>query len=149
MRQRRGLRSHLAAVARWQRDDRGSSTVEAVILFPVFLLLIFAAVQAGVFFYGRSAALAAAQQGLQAARVENGTTDAATGAAQRFLRSGGSGGALLDNVTISPNRSADTATVTVSGSVPSLIPGATFTVTQSASGTVERLTSPSTTGAGT
>lgn len=134
------------AAATRLRDERGSSTVEAVILFPVFLLLIFAAVQAGVFFYGRSAALAAAQQGLQAGRVENGTTSAATDAAQRFIHSRGSGGALLNNVTITPSRTVDTTTVTVSGTVPSLIPGATFTVTQSASGTVERIT---TSGAGT
>jgi Flp pilus assembly protein TadG len=136
--------AHLATLKRRLRNDRGSSVVEAVVILPLFLLLIFTLVQAGLFYYGRSAALAAAQQGLQAARVENGTTTAATLAAQTFLRSPRSGGSLLDNLTITPTRTAVTTTVTVSGTVPSLLPGTTFTVTQTATGTVERVTVPGT-----
>ncbi len=34
--------------------------------------------------------------------------------------------------------------MTVSGTVPSLLPGTTFTVTQTATGTVERVTVPGT-----
>jgi len=139
---RQGVGAHLATLRRRLREDRGSSVVEAVVIFPVFLLIIFALIQAGLFYYGRSAALAAAQQGLQAARVENGNTAAATLAAQNFLTSPRSGGALLDNLTITPTRTAVTTTVTVSGTVPSLIPGTTFTVTQTATGTVERVTAP-------
>lgn len=122
------------------RSDRGASAVEAVILYPVVLLLIFATVQAGLFYYGRATALAAAQQGLQAARVETGSTTTGLGAAQEFLGEAGSGGGLLDNVTITPTRTAATTTVTVSATIPSLVPGATFAVSQTATGTVERVT---------
>lgn len=141
-------RAHLAVLLDRLRQDQGSSVVEAVIIFPVFLLIIFGSVQAGIFFYGRSAALAAAQQGLQAARVEAGSTAAATTAAQDFLAGPGSGGGLLDAVTITPTRTAATSTVTVAGTVPSLIPGATFTVSQTATGTVERVTTPDAPGTG-
>jgi Flp pilus assembly protein TadG len=120
------------------RDERGSVTVEAVVLFPLVLLLIFGAIQAGLYYYARSIAMAAAEQGLQSERTEQGTTGAGAGATQTFL-SGASKG-LLTGTAVIPTRTATTAAITVTGQVPSLIPGLTLTVSQTAAGAVERIT---------
>lgn len=118
--------------------DRGSVTVESVIVFPVVLLLIFGAIQAGVYYYGRSIASAAAEQGLQAARAEKGSAGDGAARAQAFLATSSRG--VLTNTAVRPSRDAATATITVTGQAPSLIPGMTFTVSQSATGAVERVT---------
>lgn len=141
-RRERGTRHHHLTRL---RDDRGSVSVETVIVFPVVLLLIFGAVQAGLFYYGRTTALAAAQQGVQASRVENGSAAAGTAAARSFLAGPSS---LLDNVTVTPRRDAVSTSVTVAGTIPTLLPGFTFTVTQTATDTVERVTTRTTGGAG-
>jgi len=124
--------------ARRGRDDRGSVTVESVILFPVVLLIIFGSIQAGLYYYGRSIASAAAEQGLQAARAEKGTAGDGATRAQDFLTTSSKG--ILTDTAVRPARDAVTATITVTGQTPSLVPGMTFTVSQSASGTVERIT---------
>ena len=49
--------------------DEGSTTLELAILFPVLLLVVTALVQYGLWFHARSVALAAAQEGVSAARV--------------------------------------------------------------------------------
>jgi len=120
------------------RDERGSVTVEAVILFPLALLLIFGAIQGGLYFYARSIATAAAEQGLQSARTEKGTAGAGGASAQQFLTASSKG--LLTDTGVTPTRTATTAAVTVTGTTPSLIPGFTFTVSQTAAGAVERVT---------
>lgn len=119
--------------------ERGSVTVESVILFPLALLLIFGAIQGGLYYYARSIATAAAEQGLQAARTEQGSAASGGASAQQFLTGGGSKG-LLTDITVDPTRTATTAAVTVTGAVPSLIPGLTLTVSQIAAGAVERVT---------
>lgn len=120
------------------RDERGSVTVEAVILFPLALLLIFGTIQGGLYFYARSIAAAAAEQGLQSARTEQGTAAAGGASAQQFLTVSSKG--LLTDTGVTPTRTATTAAVTVTGTAPSLIPGFTFTVSQTAAGAVERVT---------
>ncbi len=118
--------------------ERGSVTVEAVILFPLALLLIFGAIQGGLYYYARSIAMASAEQGLQTARTEKGTAAAGGASAQQFLTGASKG--LLTATGVNPTRTANTASVTVTGQVPSLVPGLTLTVSQTASGSVERVT---------
>lgn len=127
------------------RDDRGSVATETVIVFPVVVLLIFVVVQAGLFYYGRSSALAAAQQGVQASRVENGSAAAGAAAARDFLTGPGD---LLTDVTVTQSRGAVDTTITVAGTIPTLLPGVTFTVNQTATGTVERVTTRTSGGRG-
>ncbi|WP_307969638.1 TadE/TadG family type IV pilus assembly protein [Salinispora arenicola] len=65
--------------SRWPRrlaDDRGSTNIEMAILFPVFVMLILLGVQVALVFYGRTVALAAAQQGA-AAEAAYGAADGA------------------------------------------------------------------------
>lgn len=122
--------------------DRGSVTIQIVILAPVMFLFLFMAVQAGLWFHARSLALGAAMDGARVAAGEAATSGAGAAAAADFLTQGGGDGVLLD-AGISGARSATTATVTVTGTAPSVIPGWAPTITQSASLPVERITGTS------
>jgi Flp pilus assembly protein TadG len=94
------------------RTDRGSATVEVAIALPVVLLLLMLVVQAGVYFHTRAVATTAAHKGLDALRVEEGSTRAARDATEDFLdRNAGA----LDAPSVQVDRGGDTAEVTVSG----------------------------------
>lgn len=118
--------------------ERGSASVELVVLMPLLLLTVFSGVQAAVYYHASSLALAAAQEGARAAARENATLAAGTSAATAFLTD--TAGDSLTAVTITGSRTPVTATITVGGSSLSLVPGWTPTVTQSASLPVERIT---------
>lgn len=122
------------------RDERGSATLVLIILMPVILLITFGTIQGALYYHARTVALAAAQEGLRETRVENGTASAGARSAQQFLAQTGDG--YLEAVTVTPSRSATTATVTVTGSCLMLVPGMpSLAISQSASGPVERFTS--------
>ncbi|CAM3422502.1 TadE family protein [Occultella aeris] len=112
-------------------------TLEAVIVLPAVLLLIFVAIQAGLWFHAREVAMHAASAGSTAASAENATnTDGAT-AAQGFVDQVGA----LGDVSITIDSAAETVTVTVSGQAPSIVPGMPLpTITQSSTAAIERWT---------
>lgn len=56
-----------------RHDERGSTTIEMVIVFPVVMSILWLALQAAIGYYGRTAALAAAESGARASAVEHGT----------------------------------------------------------------------------
>lgn len=125
---------------RWGTRDRGSVSLELVIVFPVFLLLIFGGIQGAMYYYGRSIALAAAQEGSRAAAAQNGSSGTGYSAATTFIAKAG-GGDVLQGTQISSSQSATAATVTVRGSSLSILPGwGGPDITQSASAPLERLT---------
>ena len=130
-----------ARLRSWLRDERGSATLSLAIVFPVVLLLIFSAVQGGLYYYARSVALAAAEEGLRDARAEGGTSDAGAQRARAFLADAG-GASILEGSAVTTSRSATTTSVTVAGTAPSVLPGMTFTISQTASGPIERVTVP-------
>lgn len=120
--------------------DRGSVSLELVIVFPVLLLIIFGGIQGAMYYYGRSIALAAAQEGSRVAAAQNGSTGAGYAAATTFITQAG-GTDVLQGSQISSSRSATDATVTVRGSSLSILPGlGGLDITQSASAPLERLT---------
>lgn len=124
------------------RDERGSVSLELSVVFPVVLLLIFGTIQGALYYHARNVALAAAQEGVVDARVENGSAGAGVARAQDFLTDAG-GSSVLLNASVSSNRSATEVTITVRGAVPSVLPGVSgLTLTQSASGPLERVTAP-------
>lgn len=123
---------------RHRRRDSGSVSVELVVLMPLLLMIVAAGVQGAVYYYARSLALAAAQEGARAAAIPGATEATGTAAASAFLAD--HGGNSLTNLTIAGRRTPTTATITVHGSSLSLIPGWAPTVTQSADLPVERLT---------
>ena len=102
-------------------DERGSASLELVVVFPVLMLLFFAAIQAGVYFYGRSVALAAAQEGARAAARETGSAGEGQAAAVGFADR--AGGQLIQSLSVSSRRGGQTAAVTVRGRSLSLLPG--------------------------
>lgn len=122
----------------WSGDDRGSASMQLVVLMPVMFAAMFIGVQGAVWYHARTIAYAAAQQGAAAAAAENATTGAATSAASSFVHH--KGGDVLTAASVHSHRSAATATVTVSGTVLSVLPGLHFTVHQTAAAPVERLT---------
>lgn len=129
---------------RGPRDDRGSAALEMAFIAPVFLLLVFFGIQAGLWAYGRSVALAAAREGVAQLRVVPDEQSAA--AAEPVVRAhveqfaGAIGRESLLGPRASTRWSADRGEVSVevTGRVVSLVPGLDLTTTQRASGTVER-----------
>jgi Flp pilus assembly protein TadG len=123
-----------------RRDDAGSVSLELAVIFPAVLLLIVAAVQAGLLFHARHLAQAAAQEALRATRQYDGTTSAGQQAATGLLSQ--SAGDLLAGRHISIQRSPTEADVSITGHAISLLPGITLTVSAKAAGPVERVTTP-------
>ncbi|WP_336921819.1 TadE family protein [Aquipuribacter sp. SD81] len=120
--------------------DRGATTLELVVLFPVMLLLVFGILQGVFWYHARTVALAAAGSGVAVTRTEQGTSAAGRAAASDFVERAG-GGEVLAGVQVQAARSATEASVTVSGRAPSLLPGLPGPpVRQTATGPVERVT---------
>ncbi len=116
--------------------NRGTSIVEFVITMPALLAAILLIVQIGLWQYARHVALAAAQEGDRAARAYNGTANDGRQAAERYLA--GLAPTLLQEPTVTADRSVSTATVRVRGRVRLILPGLAFTVSEESSGPVER-----------
>lgn len=131
---RTSRRTRLAAVA---RDDSGMTTLEVAVLFPITLILIFGIAQTALWYMARSAALAAAQEGVTAGRAYNAQPGAGPAAANAFLDA--QVGDILNGSQIGiPNSPAGTLRITVSGTSLSLIPGWKINVSQSAQGPLEK-----------
>nr|WP_281260558.1 TadE family protein [Kineococcus rhizosphaerae] len=136
---RRGLRDGLRRALAGAGQDRGEAVVQAAVLFPFLIILTFAIIQAGIWFYARSAALNAAEEGLQAARAENGSSAAAVAASDSFLQRAASGSVL--NPSTQVDVSPLTISVTVSGestSIVDFLPLPRFS--QTVTGATERFT---------
>ncbi len=120
--------------------DRGSSSLELLIVFPLLLTLVFALVAGALGYHARNVALAAADEGLRAATNETGDVAAGAGAATDFLASSG-GSRFLSGVEITTATSGEEVSVTVRGSSLSLLPGIPgLPVAQTAAGPRERFT---------
>lgn len=120
-------------------DDRGSTSLQLVIVMPALLLAFFGALQAGLFYQARAVALAAAEEGTRVASTENGSAAGGRRAAASFASR--VGGSWLQGQSVSGSRGVATATVTVTGRSLSLIPGYDgFPISQTASLPVERIT---------
>jgi Flp pilus assembly protein TadG len=121
------------------RSERGSTSVQMVILMPVLFLVMFLGLQAALFYHARTVAIAAAQQGARAAGAETGSASDGIAAAKSFIAAAG-GSDVLEHASVSGSRSATQATVTVQGAALSVIPGWSPMVQQSATVPVERIT---------
>lgn len=110
-----------------------------VILMPLMFSILFLGVQAALYFYARSVAITAAQQGAQAAAFEGASRNDGCRAAQAFLNRVGGGG-VIDHAQVTCQRSATTTTVSVTGTSLSLVDGWSLEVHQQATSTVEKVT---------
>ena len=132
-----------AGAAPARGSERGFVTLELVVLFPVVLLVIFGVIQGALFFHGRNVALAAAEQGVRAARTDGQSAPAPTATAQarQFLLDTDELANFTD-LTITPAVTATEVRLTVTGRTVSLLPGLPGPqVSATASGPRERFTS--------
>jgi len=138
---RRRVRQGVRQCAGTGQRDRGRAALEFVVIFPFFMLLIAAALQAALWFSARNAALASAQEGLRAARTQTGTPAAGRTAAADYASqvAGGQLNGASVQVSVGANQ---TITVRVTGTVPSFLPGVNLRVAQQASGPKERWVPP-------
>ena len=123
------------------RNERGSVSIQLVILLPALFAVMFLGMQAALFYHARTVAIAAAQEGAKAAGGENGKESDGVQAAEAFIADAG-GDDVLTGATTTANRTGTTATVVVQGHSLSVIPGWSPVVRQVASVPVERLTAP-------
>ncbi len=124
-----------------RRGERGSVSIELVIILPTLFAVMFLGMQAALYYHARTVAIAAAQEGARAAGGEQGKTSDGIAAATSFVDDAG-GDDVLIGASASANRTATVATVTVEGQSLSVIPGWSPVVRQSATVPVERLTAP-------
>lgn len=122
--------------------DTGAETVSLAVLFPIAIVLILGGVQAGLYWDARNVLAAAAQAGANTGRVLHATTDDATSAATSFVTR--SGTRRISHPAVSAERTADTVTVTVTGTAQKIIPipGIEFRISMGATAPVERWTAP-------
>lgn len=119
--------------------DRGSFTLELAILFPTFLLLVLVIVQAALYFFARSIAMSAAQEGARTARLQGHQLTEGQLAATRFATDQGDG--VLTNTSVSTTGSTPTqVSVAVTGRVLTVVPGLSLTIRQVAQAPRERYT---------
>jgi Flp pilus assembly protein TadG len=121
--------------------DTGALTLSYMIVIPVFLAALMVIVQASLWYLARQAALAAARQGADAARVLHAPAGAGSRAALAFARSAGHG-FLIEPKASAVGSTAVTVQITVTGRVPDLVPGLPISVSQVARAPVEKFTTP-------
>jgi Flp pilus assembly protein TadG len=113
---------------RW-RDDRGALTLSYVAILPFVFLFMMVLIQASFWFLARNAALAAARQGADAARALHASRAAGPAAAMAFARQAGEGYLGAPRATAGGSTGA-TISITVTGHVPSFIPGLIVSVSE-------------------
>lgn len=116
------------------RDERGMTTIQVAILFPVVLFWIMLIVQYGLWWHAKQVANAAAAEAVDAAQISTGTARDGEDAAASYLAQSGN----LDNVTITVTREPAVVTVEVHGDAPQLVPGVAWSVTARSTAPVER-----------
>src|SRR5207237_2826251 len=99
-----------------RRGQAGSATLQTVLVMPLLLLMITAIVQFALWYHAAHIAIAAAQDGARAARVEGGSTQAGQARAQQLLDQLGTGVLIHPSITVT--RDAEVARVEVRGFAP-------------------------------
>ncbi len=116
------------------RDERGMTTIQVAILFPVVLFWIMLIVQYGLWWHAKQVANAAAAEAVDAAQVSTGSARDGEDAAASYLAQSGN----LDNIAVTVSREPTVVTVEVRGDAPQLVPGFEWSVTARSTAPVER-----------
>ncbi|WP_323384913.1 TadE family protein [Streptomyces calidiresistens] len=124
-------------------NDRGASAIEFVVLTPIMFFMIFAAVQFALYSFAEHVAKAAAQAGARTARAEadaNPGTWAGSASEKSYDYLHQIGRGLFEgSPVVRVERPAEyTVRVTVTGNVPTIVPGMSLQVTAVSEGPVER-----------
>ena len=118
--------------------DRGSSTLGAILVIPVMILLTMLVLQFAMLWHGKHVAAAVAQTGVQGAAGYR--FSAADGQAQAEGYLADVAPNLLRDAAVTVDRTAATVTARVTARIPSVLPFTEFDVQESATGPVERFT---------
>jgi TadE-like protein len=105
---------------RGQSRESGFSTLEAVLVFPVLLLLVMLIIQFALWYHASDLATAAAQDGVRAARLNGATAADGTARANELLDQ--TGRSILQGRDIRVDRGLDATRAEVRGSCIALIP---------------------------
>lgn len=123
------------------RDERGAtSVIQLVLIFPALLMMLMSIIQFGLLAHARNVAEQAAQEGAATARRFDGTEAEAKADALTYLTL--LGPQTLQDRGVTVNRGSQSATVTITGTVISLVPGVNLSVSESSTGPVERYVPP-------
>lgn len=115
-------------------DDRGATSLAVALLTPVFVVLMFAAVQAALWGHARTVARVAAHDAAaQVARFDARDGDAQASARARLA------GTSMSDVAVSINNGVDLVVVTVTATAPGIIVGTSRPISVTAAVPVERI----------
>jgi Flp pilus assembly protein TadG len=117
-------------------DERGESATEMVLAVPVLMLLVFLVIQFGLWYHANHVAEAAAQEGVRAARVVDGSAAAGQARAAEFM--GEAAPSLVRGTVVVATRTDEQAAVEVTGELQSIVPGLRLPVRAEARSPVER-----------
>ena len=126
------------------RGDRGASALELTLVAPGLLVFVFFSIQAGLYFYGRAVAEQAAREGVSRLRLAQTTTISASirddvqRAVEAYAVAVGRETLLDPEAVAEYDADAGKVSVTVRGSVITLVPGLDLEVTQRVFGEIER-----------
>lgn len=123
-----------------RRADDGYTVLEAALVLPVMVFLTMLVIQYALLWHGRHVAEAAAREGLQAASAYRSTPAAGQSAAAEYLHKVAPH--LLQRPSVTASGAAGSVTVSVHAVVPSLLGFAQLSVTETATGPVERFAAP-------
>jgi len=128
--------------ARWCGADRGSSSVEFAILFPIIVVLLFGGPQLTMWYFAREAAEAAAASAARAASAGSAPAGAGQTAAEAYLAGLGSG--TITGYAVTETDTGPAVTIHIHAEVPNAIPLPGFrpTVDVTLSRAKERFTTP-------
>jgi Flp pilus assembly protein TadG len=116
-------------------DDRGATTLAVALLTPVFVVLLFAAVQATLWGHARTEARVAARDAAaQVARFDASSGDAQSSAQARLA------GSPMTGVSVSISSGADLVVVTITATAPGIIVGTSRPISVTEAVPVERIT---------
>ena len=133
-----------SGLRRLARRDDGALVLTYVIIVPVFMLVIMVIIQGALWYLAREAALAAARQGVDAARLPGAEPGAGTQAALAFARNDASGYLLGPSAAAAAGAGNATPTIqiTVTGHVPTFVPGLVINISQAVQAPVEKFVAP-------
>jgi Flp pilus assembly protein TadG len=134
-------RRHRRRRREWVRRDESGQAADAVIVFPVLLLLILAVVQFGLWYHAAAVAKAAVAEGVRTARAEGATGAEGAAATNDFLAQAGP--TIVTNVHLSVSRDANVARVELRATAAHVIPGLSLPIHALAQSPVERFRSSS------
>ncbi len=120
--------------------ERGAASTQLVLVMPLLLLMVMLILQFGLWYHGSHVAIAAAQEGARAARLEGSTAAEGEARARTFLAALGRD--VVGEPVVVATRDAEVARVEVSGLSVAVVPGFRLPISAASEGAVERYRSP-------